>query len=75
MQVATNEDGPVSAAFAIFRQLDLEEGEQALHEGQSRGGRAANMANPEVPEEFFEENFRCSVAGAIGIPIKCLILP
>ena len=33
------------------------------------------MANPEVPEEFFEENFRCSVAGAIGIPIKCLILP
>jgi hypothetical protein len=74
MQVATNEDGAVDAAFAIFRQLDLEEGAHAVNEGMYRGDRLEEMANPNVPEEFFEENFRCAVAGAIGLPIKCLHL-
>lgn len=74
VQVATNaeEDGPLLAAMSIFERLGLEQGEDAIREGLYRGERLAEIGNPNVPEGEADDNFRCAVMGATGVPIKCV---
>lgn len=76
VQVATTVeeegDGPFFAALQILERLGLEEGVDAIGEAQYRAESLARIGDPNVPDEAADENFRCAVMSAAGVPIKCV---